>query len=159
MQTGIFGKIFAAITGTVIAILEPTVPYVIVCTIAVFMDSYTAWRLSIRVKKNNPQANDGKFKSEYARKVFTTITKIYSLIVLAYLIDVYILYFQYLYLPNIVAGAFCFLQFWSILENESSENGSRWAKIAQKIMVNKAERHFDVDLSELKKENPKDETK
>jgi hypothetical protein len=53
-------------------------------------------------------------------------------------------------LTNIVAGAVCFWQVWSMLENESSCNNARWAKIAQRILVDKTERHFDIDLRELK---------
>ena len=55
-----------------------------------------------------------------------------------------------LYLPNIVAGIFCFWNFWSILENESSLKDARWAKIMQRILVDKAERHFDIDLKDFK---------
>ena len=150
MQSYVY-KLFAALFGAMIAILEPTIDYVAICTLAVMMDCYTAWRLSARVKKAHPDANDGKFKSRHGRRIFGTILKIYSLIVLAYLVDTVIFPWTVLYLPNIVAAAFCFIQVWSILENESSCNGSRWAKMAQKILVNKAERHFDIDLNELKK--------
>lgn len=52
-------------------------------------------------------------------------------------------------LTKIAAGAICFWQLWSILENESSCNGAKWAKVMQKILVDKTERHFDIDLSEL----------
>lgn len=41
-----------------------------------------------------------------------------------------------------------------MLENESSCNDAKWAKIAQRIMVDKTERHFDIDLHELKEETP-----
>jgi len=37
-----------------------------------------------------------------------------------------------------------------MLENESSCNDARWADVAQRIMVDKTERHFDIDLHELK---------
>lgn len=142
-----------SIAGMVLAILEPTVPYIIVCTIAVFFDCYTAWSLSHRVKKKFPGANDGKFKSNYAGRVFVTLIKIYAIIVLAFLIDKYVLIDFSLHLPNIIAGAICFWQLWSILENESSCNESSWAKVAQRVLIDKTERHFDIDLSMLKDKN------
>ena len=37
----------------------------------------------------------------------------------------------------------------TFLENESSCNGAKWAKTLQKILIDKTERHFDIDLSEL----------
>ena len=52
-------------------------------------------------------------------------------------------------LTKVAAGAICFWQLWSILENESSCNGSKWAKILQRVLVDKTSRHFDIDLSEL----------
>ena len=70
--------------------------------------------------------------------------------VLAYLIDTIIFPDMAMMLPNIVAGTVCFWQIWSMLENESSCNDARWADVAQRIMVDKTERHFDIDLHELK---------
>jgi hypothetical protein len=61
-----------------------------------------------------------------------------------------------LYLANWTAIVVCFIQFWSILENESSCNDKKWAVVLQKIMVDKAERHFDIDLSDLKKDLTKE---
>lgn len=136
--------------GGLLAILQPTIPFILICTMAVLGDCYTAWSLSRRVKKKHPGANDGKFKSNYAGRVFVTLIKIYSLIVLTHLIDVYIVTGVSMALPNIVAGAICFWQIWSMLENESSCNDAKWARIAQRILVDKTERHFDIDLSELK---------
>ena len=139
-----------ALVGGLCAILQPTIPFIIICTLAVIGDCYTAWSLSRRVKKKHPGANDGKFKSHYAGRVFVTLIKVYSLIILTHLIDVYIVTGLSMALPNIVAGAICFWQIWSMLENESSCNDAQWAKIAQRILVDKTERHFDIDLSELK---------
>lgn len=140
--------------GGVMSIIAPTLPFAIICTIAVLFDCYTAWSLSRRVKAKYPGTNDGKFKSHYAGRVVVTLIKVYALLVLVHLIDAYIVPGQFtLALPNIVAGAVCFWQIWSMLENESSCNDAKWAKIAQRIMVDKTERHFDIDLSELKKDN------
>ena len=141
--------------GALIALLQPTVPFIIICTIAILFDCYTAWSLSRRVKRKYPGANDGKFKSRYAGRVFVTLIKVYALTILAYLVQTFILEGIPIKLANIVAAAVCFWQVWSMLENESSCNDAKWAKIAQRILVDKTERHFDIDLSELK-ENKED---
>lgn len=150
------GKYIATILGAICAFLEPTVPFILICTFAILCDCYTAWSLSRRVKKTYPGANDGKFKSNYAGRVFITLLKVYSLIVLAYLIETYIFEGLPVKLTNIVAGAVCFWQVWSMFENESSCNNARWAKIAQRILVDKTERHFDIDLHELKEKGGND---
>ena len=136
--------------GAIIAYLEPTYPFILICTLAVFMDCATAFSLSRRVKKKFPNSNGGKFKSIYFGRVITTLLKVYALIVLMFLIENYIFTSLSIGLSNIIAGAVCFWQLWSMLENESSCNDSSWAKIAQKILINKTERHFDIDLSDLK---------
>lgn len=147
----IYGRWSFSVAGAMLAFLHPTFPFILICTLAVLGDVYTAWSLSRRVMKKHPGANDGKFKSCYAGKVFETLIKIYLLIILAYLIETFIFEGLPIRLANITAGAVCFWQVWSMLENESSCNNARWAKITQKVMVDKAERHFDIDLSELKK--------
>jgi hypothetical protein len=141
--------LFAGLAA-VLSCLKPTVPFALICLFATALDCYSAFSLSKRVKKKHPKANDGKFKSKYANKVFSTILKAYALIVLAYFIDrVIIPTDQGLYLPNVISGMFCFVQVWSFLENESSENDAKWACILQRIMVNKAERHFNIPLQDV----------
>lgn len=147
-----YGRYCMSTFGALVALLQPTVPFIIICTIAILFDCYTAWSLSRRVKKKYPGANDGKFKSRYAGRVFVTLIKVYALTILAYLVQTFILEGIPIKLANIVAAAVCFWQVWSMLENESSCNDAKWAKIAQRILVDKTERHFDIDLSELKED-------
>ena len=148
------GKHIMGVMGACVAMIRPTFPFILVCTLAVLAACYTAWSLSRRVKKRFPGANDGKFKSNYAGRVFITLIKVYSLTILVHLIDAMVFPEIALHLPQVVAGAVCFWQIWSMLENESSCNDAKWAKIAQRIMVDKTERHFDIDLHELKEEQP-----
>ena len=145
-------RIGFCVWGVLWAIVEPETPFLLICTLAVLFDAFTAWSLSRRVKKKFPAANDGKFKSSYFGRVVVTLIKVYALIILVALIETYILEELPVKLDNIVAGAVCFWQIWSMLENESSCNDAKWAKIAQRIMVDKTERHFDIDLQELKHE-------
>ena len=91
-----------------------------------------------------------KFKSKHFGEVLITLLKSWTLIIMAYLMQRYIADGMPVDLTKIAAGAICFWQLWSILENESSCNGAKWAKIMQKILVDKTSRHFDVNLDELK---------
>ena len=145
------GRSLFSVIGGVIALLQPTFPFILVCTLMVLADVYTAWSLSRRVKRKFPDANDGKFKSIYFGRVFMTLIKIYVLIILSFLMETCIFEGLQIKLTNITAGAVCFWQLWSMLENESSCSDEKWAKVLQKVLVDKTERHFDIDLSELKK--------
>lgn len=139
------------IAGAVVAIIKPTYPYLFICTVMIFADCYTAWSLAKRARKmypNKVSADGKKFKSHHFGTVITTVLKSWALIFMAHLIHVYITD-GVVDLTKVAAGAVCFWQLWSILENESSCNGAKWAKLLQKILVDKTSRHFDIDLSAL----------
>lgn len=138
--------------GAVLAAIEPAIPYMALCTLMIFADCFTAWSLSKRARKVHPDrvsADGHKFNSQNFGKVLKTLLKSYALIMMAYLMQRMITDGMPVDLTKVAAGAICFWQLWSILENESSCNGSKWAKILQRVLVDKTSRHFDIDLSEL----------
>ena len=100
------------------------------------------------------QREKAKFTSfAFGKVIKETIPKRLWVIFLAYLVEHWVFIHVSIPLSYIVTGAICFEQAWSILENESScrsENESRFWKLLQKIMVDKTERHFDVNLDDLK---------
>ena len=138
------------ILGAVLAVFEPTLPFLAVCTLMVLADCFSAWQLGRRVAVAYPQGTDGdtrKFRSHHFGQVIMTLLKVYALILLAFLVQSYVMAPRYdLDLPRIAAAAVCFWQFWSILENESSCNGARWAKLLQRIVADKTRRHLNIDL-------------
>lgn len=145
--TYLFAKGVAGVLGAFIALLAPTVPYCLICTVAIFYDCFSAYQLCKRLKRNHPESRvEPFFTSDGVRRAFGTVLRVYAIIVLCYLIDTYIIDFIDMHLANIVSGAFCLLQVWSILENESSENDARWAQVLQKIMVDKAKKYLDIDI-------------
>ncbi len=141
--------------GATIAHFEPMFPMLGVCFAVMLVDSFTAWRLARRVRERYPKANDGKFKSKHFGKVVYRIFFIMMYVLLAHLIQQHILTAN-VYFPNMIAGAFCFWEMWSILENESSCNEANWAKFLQKFLVSKASRHFDYDFQKNLEELAKD---
>ncbi len=147
-------RITAFTLGGIYASLKPAFPFVLICLFAIALDCFTAWRLARRVRDTNGK-NDGKFKSEHARRIFSTFFMICLIIFLCHYIDTHILYFVQLNLANMISGAFCFVQLLSILENESSQNDSTWAQVLQKVLVDKAKRHFEINLDEVWKEETK----
>lgn len=152
MKTEILRRIFFTAFGAVCTALAPTLPYIILCTVAVLADCISAWLLSRRVKKAYPDEADretGKFKSYHFGKTIWTLLCVYMLLIFAYFLDVYITSALPFNALKLAAGAVIFWQAWSILENASSCNGAKWAKILQQIMVDKTERHLDIDLSSL----------
>lgn len=144
--------------GSLVAVFEPALPYLAICTLMIIADCYTAWSLSRRVRRIHPQrvSEDGhKFKSHNFGKVIVTLLKAYALIMMAFLIQRHITEGWGVELTKVAAAAICFWQFWSILENESSCNGARWARLLQRILVDKTSRHFDIDLTEINPDNEK----
>jgi undecaprenyl pyrophosphate phosphatase UppP len=152
---------FIKVVGTLIfasisAALQAVMPLIILALAFVIADCITAWRLSRRVHKNGchngKKGSCGKFKShKMAKAVIELIIVIPFGLLLAYFTQIYLFEGINIRLPQIFAGVVIFWQLWSILENESSCNDAKWAKVLQKILVDKTARHFDVDLSELEK--------
>ena len=151
---GVFGyasRFFLFLVGAVWGLVEPTIPFAGICLFAILIDCLTAWRLGKRVKAQNPKAktDDAKFRSSYARRMFYTLCSVYACTVLGWLIDTRMFPFADLYLASFISGGFCLVQLLSILENESSCNDAQWARVLQKVLVNKAARHLDISKDDL----------
>ena len=125
-------------------------PLAVLCFVLVIIDCITSWRLAVRLKKQGKSS--GKFRSDkFGRAVIEMSIVIPVALLIAHFVQLYIFEGSNFHLPQITAGVICFWQIWSILENMSS--GGReavWAKALQKIMIDKAERHLDIDLTEFK---------
>ena len=100
-----------------------------------------------KTTKNTP-----KFKSVHFRDVLITLMVVYSILVYAFFLDMYVTDSLPFNTLKVSAGLIIGWEIWSCLENESSCNGAKWAMLLQQIMVDKTERHFDLNLSALKKE-------
>lgn len=159
---------FGGAVGWVVAEFDPTFPLIIVATIFIVYDAYTAYRLGKRVHEKYPEkASESKFSSfAFGKLVRQTIPSRLVLIILAFLAEKWVFTFVDIPLSYIVTGIICFEQAWSIMENESScrdEAESMFWKVLQKIMIDKTSRHFDVDIEEavesVKKEGKRSEKK
>lgn len=142
--------------GWFVGEFHPTFPLIVVAIIFIVYDAWTAYQLDKRVHVKYPdkKSRPSKFTSFAFGKVVTqTIPKRLSLIFLAYLVEHWVFIHVTIPLSYIVTGVICFEQAWSILENESScreEGAGHFYKLLQRIMVDKTERHFDVNLKDLK---------
>ncbi len=155
-----FKILFIAIGGYIgflIKELKPTFPLMTIVIIFILYDTWTAYQLNKRASERYPDKvlkENAKFRSfSFAKVIRSTIPKRLIVIILAYLVEHWVFVHMDVPLSYIVAGIICFEQAWSILENESSCRGQKegmfW-KLLQKIMIDKTERHFDVNLDEFK---------
>lgn len=151
--------------GWLVDEFNPTFPLIIVMIAFVVYDAYTAFQLDKRVRMSHPsQVKESKSKFSsflFGKVVRETIPKRLALILLAYLCQKYVCIHVNIPLSYIVTGVICFEQAWSILENESScrsESEGRLYQMLQRIMIDKTERHFDVELGDFIKSD-KDKTK
>ena len=158
MATEKINQIIFTIASAVASALAPTLPYIILCTAAVLADCITAWQLGKRVRKQHPTRTTPdapKFKSSHFTSVLVTLMQVYALLIFAHFLHIYVTSALPFNALKVAAGLVIGWQLWSCLENISSCNGAKWAKLLQQVMVDKTARHFDVDLSELKEQEPK----
>ena len=150
-------RVIAAALGLLWCHIEPSINFITVCFFALIIDCSTAWRCTRRIYaryreaiKRNPKCTmDGKLRSKKMAKMVWTFSVLIMCICLASYLDRNILGYMNTHLANQLTAMYCLVQFVSILENESTCNGAAWARLLQKIVADKTERHFNVKLKEL----------
>lgn len=153
----ITAMVCGGLVGWMIGEFKPAFLLTVVVVVFILYVAWTAFKLDKRVRTAYPdktQRKQAKFTSfAFGKVVKQTIPKRLMLIILAFLAEHWVFIHVTIPLSYVVTGAICFEQFWSILENESScrtESESRFWKLMQQIMVDKTERHLDVNLDKLK---------
>ena len=153
----ITAMVCGGLVGWMIGEFKPAFLLTVVVVVFILYVAWTAFKLDKRVRTAYPdktQRKQAKFTSfAFGKVVKQTIPKHLMLIILAFLEEHWVFIHVTIPLSYVVTGAICFEQFWSILENESScrtESESRFWKLMQQIMVDKTERHLDVNLNKLK---------
>ena len=152
--------LLAMITAS-IAFLEPTFNFLYAIVAVITIDCFSAYNLNRRIKKKYPNYANGKLESKKALKVIYTIGKVYGVILIIWFIEKNILKDLSFEITKYVAALFCLVQLLSVLENESSCNNAWWARLLQKVLVDKTKRHFDIDIDidQLKKEQEEEDNK
>jgi hypothetical protein len=154
-------KYIIAVGSAAILYLEPTLNFFYGIVAVITLDCISAYNLNRRIKKKYPNYVTGKLESKKALKVIYTIGKVYGVILIIWFIEKNILEDLSFEITKYVTALFCFIQLISILENESSCNNAWWARLLQKILMDKSKRHFDVDINidELNKEQKEEDDK
>lgn len=157
---GITGGIIGWFVGT----FEPAFPLIYIAIAFIVYDSWTAFELDKRVKKRYPnkKKRPANYVSYKAWGMVPTITESCAIILLMWLLQKYVFVDLYVPLVYIATGVICGVQLLSIAENKSScrtpqDKGWNVWKILAKVLVDKTERHFDVDLSDIRTELNKDD--
>lgn len=142
--------------GWLVGEFAPTFPLIVVAVAFILYDAWAAFQLDKRVKAAYPDkaTRPAKFTSfAFGKVVRKTIPERLMLILLAFMAERWVFVHVSIPLSYIVTGVILFEQAWSALENNSScrgEHESRFWKTLQRIMIDKTERHFDVDLGGMK---------
>ena len=140
--------------GWVVGTFHQTVPLLTIATAFVLYDAWSAYELDKRVHKRYPEKTkrkEAKFVSYKFRTVIPTLIERYVIILLAYSCQRWVFVDIYVPLSFIAAGVVCAEQALSIAENKSScrlpgDKHARVWKMLAKVLIDKTERHFDVDL-------------
>ena len=147
------------IVGWVVGKFEPAFPLIIIATLFVLYDAWSAYELDKRVhimypKKKREQA---KFMSYKFRQVIPTLIERFVIIILAYCVERWVFVHIDVPVSYIAAGVVCAEQLLSIAENKAScrlpgDKHARVWKLLAKVLIDKTARHFDVDNSILEED-------
>ena len=140
--------------GWVVGKFEPAFPLIIIATLFVLYDAWSAYELDKRVHIMYPKKKreKAKFMSYKFRNVIPTLTERFVIIILAYCVERWV--FVHIDVPfsYIAAGVVCAEQLLSIAENKAScrlpgDKHARVWRLLAKVLIDKTSRHFDCDAS------------
>jgi hypothetical protein len=146
---------FGGIIGWFVGKFEPAFPLIIIATLFVLYDAWSAYELDKRVHIMYPKRKreEAKFVSYKFRQVIPTLTERFIIILLAYCVERWVFVHIDVPVSYIAAGVVCAEQALSIAENKAScrlpgDSHARVWKMLAKVLIDKTERHFDLDLGE-----------
>ena len=145
------------VVGWVVGRFEPAFPLIIIATLFVLYDAWSAYELDKRVHAMYPKRKrqKAKFMSYKFRQVIPTLIERFVIIILAYCVERWIFVHINVPMSYIAAGVVCAEQALSIAENKAScrlpgDKHARIWKMLAKVLIDKTARHFDIDESILK---------
>lgn len=134
--------------GVVSGFYAPLMPYAELCTAFVVMDFFSAWQLGRRLHRRAGAGQAGKLSSRRFGRTVATLFKTYVALGAAAGVQMLLVRSESFDAVRFTAGAICFWQLISILENESTCSEARWARIARRFLTDKAKRHMGIDIDE-----------
>ena len=140
--------------GWFIGEFEPAFPLIVIAMLFVLYDAWSAYELDKRVHRKFPdktKRHEAKFVSYKFRAVIPTLIERFVIILLAFCVQHWVFVDVYVPFSYIVAGVVCGEQALSIAENKAScrdddDKHARLWKWLAKILIDKTERHFDVEI-------------
>lgn len=148
--------IFGGSIGWVVGKFEPAFPLIVIATLFVLYDAWSAYELDKRVHIMYPKRKreKAKFISYKFRNVIPTLIERFVIIILAYCVERWVFVHIEVPVSYIAAGVVCAEQMLSIAENKAScrlpgDKHARIWKMLAKVLIDKTARHFDVDVDKL----------
>ena len=147
------------IIGWVVGRFQPAFPLMIIATLFVLYDAWSAYELDKRVHIMYPKRKreKAKFMSYKFRQVIPTLSERFVIILLAYCVERWVFVHINVPISYIAAGVVCAEQMLSIAENKAScrlpgDKHARVWKLLAKVLIDKTARHLDTDVSILEKD-------
>lgn len=145
------------ILGWLVGKFEPAFPLIIIATLFVLYDAWSAYELDKRVHITYPDKttrHEAKFVSYKFRQVIPTLIERFIIILLAYCVERWVFVHINVPVSYIAAGVVSAEQMLSIAENKAScrlpgDKHARVWKLLAKVLIDKTARHFDIDNSIL----------
>ena len=141
-QVNLLKPLAAALASAATAVIRPALPAVALCTAMIAIDTFTAWRLSCRVRRKHPDSpgQPGRLHSRRLGRALVSLGKVYVLLLVSAAIDVVLT--PATSVLQLSAGAVTAWQAVSILENESSCTEARWPSWLKRYLADKVGRHL-----------------
>ena len=151
--------LLGGVAGWVVGKFQPAFPLIIIATLFVLYDAWSAYELDKRVHQMYPKKKrtQAKFMSYKFRQVIPTLIERFVIIILAYCVERWVFVHIDVPVSYITAGVVCAEQALSIAENKAScrlpgDKHARVWKLLAKVLIDKTARHFDTNVSILEED-------
>lgn len=144
------------VLGWLVGEFTPAFPLLAVAFLFVLYDAWSAYELDKRVHQRYPdktKRHQAKFVSYKFRFIIPTLIERMVIIILAYCCERWVFVHVSVPVSYIAAAVVCAEQALSIAENKAScrmpgDKHARLWKMLAKVLIDKTERHFDIELGE-----------
>lgn len=146
--------------GVAWAVIEPTVPFLLVCLLVKALDVYTAITRNHRIMAKyeremiaHPDAEhkkvSGKLCSQHMGRLFHSLLVVFGLVLAAHWVSALCPSVAPFPLEQAVAAAYAGVQVLSVLENECCCSTEPFAHILRHYLIDKCKREYNVSIKQL----------
>jgi hypothetical protein len=140
------GNLLVYLLSAVLTTLTPNLPFIIILLLVMVADVISAIRLHNRLYNiDQTKYHKPKIEAKKLLKMISSFGMMVFVILITHLVHEHIVTIEF-NIVKVVAGIMIGCQILSVLENESTCNDQKWAKVLRKVLIDKANKYLKNNI-------------